>query len=520
MLVLGIIILQLAIALTTRGAVQMRAICFNRLAVLILVYSSLLAFNTLYVEGIATGVASYAGVFHVTLLSQSFDCFLLACAAIILLLGAVSHPVWRPEIALSPTFPPGPLALIVASAMGGGLGKRSLRFYYDPIDRVAEYPLVILFTTLGMSSLISSSDLLSMFLSIELQTLALYILATIYRDSEAATSAALKYFLLGALSSSLILLGSSLLYGFTGVSSFEGLYLLCSMGVANRGIKVALLIIAIALLFKVAAAPFHNWAPDVYDGVPTIVTTWVAIMPKVAILAFLIEFQAFTHPPGGSIWGNILLVSALLSLLIGAVVGVAQYRIKRLLAYSTISHMGFLLLALAINSAEGIEGFIFYLVQYVLTSTNIFFVLVSFGNNPIFLRIFPHGAVDHATGRGVREVAGGNGSYADWLFPNAPLAERHWGKSQPSAQGEGAGLIPLPGTRPEAVPSPNQAQGPKGGVGAAKGPLGETMAPGHVSKGSKLYSPEYIFHIMHMHVVKSNPALGLCLAISLFSMAG
>jgi NADH-ubiquinone oxidoreductase chain 2 len=238
-----------------------------------------------------------------------------------------------------------------------------------------------------MSSLVSSSDLVTLFLSIELQSLALYILATIYRDSEAATSAGLKYFIVGALSSSLILLGSCLLYGLTGVSSFEGVYLLCSMAVANSGIHLALVIIGIALLFKVAAAPFHNWAPDVYDGVPTIVTTWLAIMPKVAILAFLGEFQGFTHLGGVyetayPIWPNILLVSALLSLVIGGLLGLAQYRIKRLLAYSTISHMGFILLALAIHTQEGIEAYLFYLVQYVLTSINIFFVLLAFGDHP------------------------------------------------------------------------------------------------------------------------------------------
>ena len=311
----------------------------------------------LYLEPIGVGLGIYGGLSHVTLLSQAFDTFILACASIILLLGSGS------------------------TLIRGQHGSRHIAK-----GRVAEYPLIILFTTLGMSSLVSSSDLVTLFLSIELQSLALYILATIYRDSEAATSTGLKYFLVGALSSSLILLGACLLYGLTGVSSFEGVYLLCSMAVANSGIHVALVIIGIALLFKVAAAPFHNWAPDVYDGVPTIVTTWLAIMPKIAILAFLGEFQGFTHLGGGyetayPIWPNILLVSALLSLVIGGLLGLAQYRIKRLLAYSTISHMGFILLALAIHTPEGIEAYLFYLVQYVLKSTNIFFVLLAFGNH-------------------------------------------------------------------------------------------------------------------------------------------
>jgi NADH-ubiquinone oxidoreductase chain 2 len=367
-------------------SVHMSSHVFNRLAILVLLYSSVLAWNMLYLEPIGVGLGIYGGLSHVTLLSQAFDTFILACASIILLLGSGSIPVLgQQEERFEPSSSHEPKGL----STYGGVAK----------GRVAEYPLIIFFTTLGMSTLVSSSDLVTLFLAIELQSLALYILATIFRDSEAATSAGLKYFLVGALSSSLILLGSCLLYGLTGVSSFEGVYLLCStsglkgpwfyggVAVANSGIHIALVIIGIALLFKVAAAPFHNWAPDVYDGVPTIVTTWLAIMPKVAILAFLGEFQGFSYlgrvyDTSYPIWPNILLVSALLSLVIGGLLGLAQYRIKRLLAYSTISHMGFILLALAINTPEGIEAYLFYLVQYVLTSTNIFFVLLAFGNHP------------------------------------------------------------------------------------------------------------------------------------------
>jgi NADH-ubiquinone oxidoreductase chain 2 len=431
-------------------SVHMSSHVFNRLAILVLLYSSVLAWNMLYLEPIGVGLGIYGGLSHVTLLSQAFDTFILACASIILLLGSGSIPVLGHE-RFEPSSSHEPKGL---STYGGacqtfvqGLQKEA---------RVAEYPLIIFFTTLGMSTLVSSSDLVTLFLAIELQSLALYILATIFRDSEAATSAGLKYFLVGALSSSLILLGSCLLYGLTGVSSFEGVYLLCStsglelkgpwfyggVAVANSGIHLALVIIGIALLFKVAAAPFHNWAPDVYDGVPTIVTTWLAIMPKVAILAFLGEFQGFTHlgkvyETSYPIWPNILLVSALLSLVIGGLLGLAQYRIKRLLAYSTISHMGFILLALAINTPEGIEAYLFYLVQYVLTSTNIFFVLLAFGNHP-------YGS------------APSSGGFS--LFENAELSK--------------------------------------------KPPL---LFISHISRNSN---------------IQSNPALGLTFAITLFSMAG
>lgn len=305
MLLLSILLFSAVVPLTS---VHMSSHIFNRLAILVLLYSSVLAWNMLYLEPIGVGLGIYGGLSHVTLLSQAFDTFILICASIILLLGS---------------------------------GSISIKNKLITKGKVAEYPLIIFFTTLGMSCLVSSNDLVTFFLSIELQSLALYILATIYRDSEAATSAGLKYFLVGALSSSLILLGSCLLYGLTGVSNFEGVYLLCSMAIANSGIQIALVIIGIALLFKVAAAPFHNWAPDVYDGVPTIVTTWLTIMPKVAIFAFLGEFQGFTHlgrvyETTYPIWPNILLISALLSLVIGSLLGLAQYRIKRLLAYSSI----------------------------------------------------------------------------------------------------------------------------------------------------------------------------------------
>jgi NADH-ubiquinone oxidoreductase chain 2 len=234
------------------------------------------------------------------------------------------------------------------------------------------------------------------------------------------------------------------------------------MAVANSGIHLALVIIGIALLFKVAAAPFHNWAPDVYDGVPTIVTTWLTIMPKVAILAFLGEFQGFSNLGGVyetsyPIWPNILLVSALLSLVIGGLLGLAQYRIKRLLAYSTISHMGFILLALAIHTPEGIEAYLFYLVQYVLTSTNIFFVLLAFGNHPY--------------GSGSAWNTPSSAGFS--LYDNADLG--------------------------------HQAEGPVG------------LKAGGLPKNLPI---RYISHISRHSNIQSNPALALTFAITLFSMAG
>src|SRR6202000_2759280 len=248
---------------------------------------------------------------------------------------------------------------------------------------------------LGASLLISSSNLISMYLSIELQSFAVYILSTLYRNSESATSAGLKYFLLGSLSSCVILLGSGLIYTFTGLTNLESIYNLISVTgpISNitLGIALGFIFIFAGFLLKVAAAPLHNWAPDVYDESPTIVTIWLTIMPKISILILILEiFTQITsvtvnpileslNTVGLNTITNLLLISSLFSLIIGTVVGLAQTKIKRLLAYSTISHIGFILLALAINSKQAIDSFIFYIIQYTLTNLNTFLILLAVG---------------------------------------------------------------------------------------------------------------------------------------------
>jgi len=168
-------------------------------------------------------------------------------------------------------------------------------------------------------------------------------------------------------------------YGYTGLTSFEGLYMLCSTTVVNQYIEFSVLLIIVGLLFKVAAAPFHNYAPDVYDGVPTIVTAWLTTMPKISLFLFLLEFQGFALLSNWSTWTQLLLFSSMLSFIVGALGGLSQYRVKRLLAYSSISHVGFLILALAVNSVSSVNSLLFYLVQYSLTNVLIFFVLIGFG---------------------------------------------------------------------------------------------------------------------------------------------
>lgn len=248
---------------------------------------------------------------------------------------------------------------------------------------------MLVFTTIGASFLVSSTDLVSLYLAIELQSFAVYILAALYRNNESATAAGLKYFLLGALSSAFILLGSSIIYGYTGLTNLDAISSLVSVSSSDNvtlGIILGMVIMTVGFLFKVASAPFHNWAPDVYDGVPTMVTTWLAVMPKISIFVLLLTLHSLTEGVGLSfgditvnVWQALLLVCSLLSLIIGTVVGLAQFRIKRLLSYSTISHVGFMLLALAVSGQESIDAFLFYLIQYSLTSLNTFFILLAFG---------------------------------------------------------------------------------------------------------------------------------------------
>lgn len=357
MLVLGIFSLMMAIALPT---VKISPLLLTRVTSIVLLYAAALSFNAMYIQAIGSGVGIFSGLFQVTSVSQAIDVFIYTIGALILL-------PWAP-----------------ASTRTYG--------YSSAVPSIPEYSLIILFTTCGATFLVSSGDLVSMYLSIELQSFAVYILAALYRDSESATSAGLKYFLLGGLSSGLILLGSALVYAYTGLTNFEGVYSLLSVASYDDitgPVTIGLTITVVGFLFKIAAAPFHNWAPDVYDGTPTIVTTWLTIMPKISILMFLLELQSglsgmslallFSDGSSFNVWKNLLLMSSLLSLIIGTVVGLAQVRIKRLFAYSTISHVGFLLLALAINSEESIESFIFYLVQYSITNLNAFLILLAFG---------------------------------------------------------------------------------------------------------------------------------------------
>jgi NADH-ubiquinone oxidoreductase chain 2 len=254
--------------------------------------------------------------------------------------------------------------------------------------KIIEYPLILLFIITGACLLISTNDLVSIFLSIELQSYGLYLLSTIYRNSELSTIGGLIYFLIGGLSSCFILLGTSLLYANSGTSSLDAIYIInniSDMSAINSWYKpyyinFSLLIFSLGFLVKIGAAPFHFWSPDVYDAIPTVVTAFVAIIAKISIFIFLLQLVYYTNNNFFEIsWTFSLIISSFLSLIIGTVVGLTQFRIKRLLAYSTISHVGFILLALSVSSIESIQAFIFYIVQYSISNLNIFIILIAIG---------------------------------------------------------------------------------------------------------------------------------------------
>jgi len=406
MITSAILILIVAKALPGLNT-HISSIHVTRITSIVYLFAGALSLNTLNLESIGSGIGLYSGLFQVTAISQLIEIFLFMIGGGILI-------AW-PQI--KQNFEN--LTLLLTD-------KHS-----------TDYSLVVLFSSLGSSLLISSYDLISVYLSIELQSFGLYVLSTLYRDSESSTNAGLKYFLLGGLSSCIILLGTGIIYSYTGTTNLESLYIINSIidtaqmqQYIIQGISLGLSLIFIGFLFKIAAAPLHNWSPDVYDGTPTIVTTWLTIIPKIAILIILLELQvklgviggiktiiinseasgyllnlsqsfpphttssfSFLRKLGAESFGfgenldkslifnnniikTLLLISATLSLIIGSLLGLAQIRIKRLLAYSTISHIGFILLALAVNTEQSIDSFIFYIIQYTITNLNIFLVIL------------------------------------------------------------------------------------------------------------------------------------------------
>jgi len=233
-----------------------------------------------------------------------------------------------------------------------------------------EYPLLLLFSVLGMFFMISANDLMSFYLGLELQSLALYILAAFDRDNLKSNESGIKYFILSALSSGLLLYGCSLLYGFTGSTNFEEINL--KMKLENTGAIFAMVFILAGLAFKVSAVPFHMWTPDVYQGSPSSVTSFFAVVPKVAGIAILIRFVQIPFEQLIDQWKNILVFMALASMILGAVAAIGQTNIKRLIAYSSIGHIGYALAGISTGTVTGYSSSITYISIYVIMNLGVF----------------------------------------------------------------------------------------------------------------------------------------------------
>ena len=237
------------------------------------------------------------------------------------------------------------------------------------IDRM-EYPIIVLASTLGMLLMISSYDLIIFYLGLELQSLCLYILAAFKREEPKSTEAGLKYFVLSALASGLLLYGCSLIYGFTGSTNFENIS--NSLDKNNTGAVFGIVFILVGLAFKVSAVPFHMWTPDVYEGAPTSVTSFFALVPKIAAISVFIRFMYVPFINVISEWQLIIIFLSIASMILGAVAAIGQNNIKRLMAYSSIGHMGYALAGLAVGNNEGIQSTIIYLTIYLLMNLGAF----------------------------------------------------------------------------------------------------------------------------------------------------
>ena len=237
------------------------------------------------------------------------------------------------------------------------------------IDKI-EYPIIILASTLGMILMISSYDLIVFYLGLELQSLGLYILSSFRRDDEKSTEAGLKYFVLSALASGLLLYGCSLIYGFTGSTNFE--VISENLDGSNTGAVFGIVFIIVGLAFKVSAVPFHMWTPDVYEGSPTSVTSFFALVPKIAALSVFIRFMYVPFINVINQWQMIIVFLSIASMILGAVAAIGQNNIKRLMAYSSIGHMGYALAGLATGTNAGIQSTIIYLTIYLVMNLGAF----------------------------------------------------------------------------------------------------------------------------------------------------
>jgi NADH-quinone oxidoreductase subunit N len=240
-----------------------------------------------------------------------------------------------------------------------------------------EYSILMLFATLGMLVMVSANDLMSLYIGLELLSLSLYVIAAFDRDNPRSAEAGLKYFVLGALASGLLLYGASLVYGFAGTTNFDRLADALSGGDAGMGVVVGLVFVLAGLAFKVSAVPFHMWTPDVYEGAPTPVTAFFASAPKIAAVALLVRLLAGPFVDVVGQWQQVIVLASLGSMILGAFAAIGQSNIKRLMAYSSIGHIGFVLMGLAVGGESGLRGVLVYMAIYIAMNIGAFAVLIA-----------------------------------------------------------------------------------------------------------------------------------------------
>lgn len=340
---------------------------------------------------------------------QDFSTVLPEVVLALFAMGALMFGVYTSKDKVAPLISWATAGLFLALALWigvGGEGERSAfggMFIDDPFARFAkvmilvsaaavlimsqdymirrdllrfEYPILLALAVVGMMMMVSAGDLMALYLGLELQSLALYVVAAIRRDSVKSTEAGLKYFVLGALSSGILLYGASLTYGYAGTTLFSGILSTLEEG-APLGLLFGLVFMLAGLAFKISAAPFHMWTPDVYEGAPTPVTAFFATAPKVAAMALVarLTWDAFGNIPGD--WSQVLAAFAVISMFLGAVAAIGQRDIKRLMAYSSIAHMGYALVGLAAGTAEGVQAMLIYMAIYVTMNVGTFAFILS-----------------------------------------------------------------------------------------------------------------------------------------------
>jgi NADH-quinone oxidoreductase subunit N len=258
----------------------------------------------------------------------------------------------------------------VTLVMSGGFAKA------EKFDSF-EYPILVMLSSTGMLLMASANDMIALYLSFELQSLALYIVAAINRDSLRSSEAGLKYFVLGALGTGMMLYGISLVYGYTGSIDFNVIASTLTGAERQVGVLFGLVFILAGLVFKISAAPFHMWTPDVYEGAPTPVTAFFAVAPKVATMALILRLVMEAFQPSAGDWQQIIVFVSIASMALGSFAAIGQRNFKRLMAYSSIGHMGFALVGLASNSEAGVRGVIIYMLIYVAMTLGTFAFIIA-----------------------------------------------------------------------------------------------------------------------------------------------